>query len=103
MASEKRKAEYFSGHHIGFAVKTIKKFIEDRDGHQCTICHRIEWQGQPIPLVMDHIDGNASNDAPDNLRLICGNCDMQLPTYKSKNRGKGRHSRKIRYAAGQSY
>ena len=42
---------------------------------------------------MDHIDGNSENNRLDNLRLICSNCDMQLPTYKAKNKGKGRKDR----------
>ena len=51
----------------------------------------------------DHIDGDATNNRRENLRLVCPNCDSQLPTYKSRNRGKGRHFRRQRYANGQSY
>ena len=50
------------------------------------ICGQTEWMGKPIPLVLDHIDGNSDNFKLTNLRLVCGNCDMQLPTYKSKNK-----------------
>jgi len=64
-------------------------------GHQCEICGLTEWQGQPAPLVMDHIDGHADNNLLTNLRLVCGNCDMQLPTYKAKNKGNGRLWRKL--------
>ena len=49
------------------------------------------------------MNGDSENCALDNLRLVCGNCDMQLPTYKSKNRGKGRAWRRRRYAEGKSY
>jgi len=59
-------------------------------GHKCEICGRSEWDGVPIPLVYDHIDGDHKNGNIDNARLICGNCDMLLPTYKSKNNGHGR-------------
>jgi len=45
---------------------------------------------QPVPLVLDHIDGHFENNNEENLRLVCGNCDMQLSTYKSKNIGNGR-------------
>jgi len=58
---------------------------------------------KPIPLVLDHIDGNSENWAIENLRLVCGNCDMLLPTYKSKNRGRGRAYRRDRYASGKSF
>ncbi|BBH17026.1 hypothetical protein Back2_13130 [Nocardioides baekrokdamisoli] len=46
---------------------------------------------------------NASNNHRDNLRLVCPNCDSQLPTFKARNRGQGRAWRKQRYADGKSY
>ena len=33
---------------------------------------------------------------------VCGNCNMQLPTFASKNRGNGRFYRRQRYAEGKS-
>ncbi len=36
-------------------------------------------------------------------RLVGPNRDPQLPTYKSRNRGRGRHFRRVRYENGQSY
>jgi hypothetical protein len=54
-------------------------------------------------LVLDHIDGNPDNNRRDNLRLACPNCDSQLPTYKSRNRGSGRAFRRQRYADGRSF
>ena len=71
----------------------VKKYLIDKYGHRCSICGIVEWMGQEVPLVVDHIDGNAENCQIDNFRLVCGNCDMQLPTYKNKNK-KGRKWRK---------
>lgn len=56
-----------------------------------------------MPLILDHVDGDSDNWYLTNLRLVCGNCDMQLPTYKSKNWGNGRASRRKRYADAKSY
>lgn len=84
-------------------VKTRKNYLINRQGYECSICEIKEWRGQPAPLIMDHIDGNPYNDRKDNLRLVCAMCDAQLPTYKSKNKGNGRHYRRQRRKEGRSF
>lgn len=81
----------------------LKRYVLEKRGHSCEICKNTEWMGKPIGLILDHIDGNSENNELDNLRLVCGNCDMQLPTYKNRNRGNGRAYRRERYNKGQSY
>ena len=87
------------------SVRSVKNLVEFLKGYQCSIpdCGISTWKGGPVPLVMDHEDGDSTNNHIDNLRLVCGNCDMLLPTYKSKNKGNGRHSRRVRYSEGKSY
>jgi len=80
-----------------------KRYLIETRGLQCEICGITEWMKQEVPLVMDHINGNSDDNNLSNLRLICHNCDAQTPTYKSRNRGNGRHSRRERYKAGKSY
>jgi endogenous inhibitor of DNA gyrase (YacG/DUF329 family) len=71
---------------------------------RCAICGLpARWKGLPLVFVMDHIDGDATNNRRENLRLLCPNCDSQLPTFKMRNRGNGRHARRQRYADGKSY
>lgn len=74
---------------VGFSPQTLRKYLLSRST-TCAICSTSSWNGAAVPLVMDHINGDAANDHLDNLRLICPNCDAQLPTFKSRNRGKGR-------------
>ena len=45
-----------------------------------------EWNGKPISLHLDHIDGDSSNNELTNLRVLCPNCHTQTPTYAAKNR-----------------
>ena len=69
----------------------IKRFVSIRDGYHCSICNQQpEHNNKSLIMILDHIDGNASNNKPENFRLVCPNCDTQLPTYKSKNYGNGR-------------
>lgn len=82
----------------------VRAYLDEAQGGRCAICqHESTWQGEPLVFVLDHVDGDAENNRRDNLRMVCPNCDSQLPTYKSRNRGRGRHARRQRYADGKSY
>jgi hypothetical protein len=105
---EKRIAEWLR---TGIALKLgssrthyVRHFLYEQQKNRCAVCGlEARWNNQLLALVLDHVDGNAENNNRKNLRLICPNCDSQLPTFKSRNRGKGRHARKLRYRAGLSF
>lgn len=71
--------------------KHAKRYLIHTKGHKCSICEITEWMGKPVPLVCDHISGDSTDNRIENFRLVCCNCDAQLPTFKSKNRGNGRY------------
>jgi hypothetical protein len=77
--------------------RQVKAYLLERYGNICSICKLEKWLNKPIPLVLDHKDGNYMNNALNNCRLVCHNCDAQLPTYKNKNKGNGRLSRRKSY------
>ena len=54
---------------------------------KCYNCEQSEWLGNPIPLELEHIDGNHQNNTLDNLTLLCPNCHALTPTYRGKNKG----------------
>ena len=91
---------------IGKLTPTLilaKKYFKQKQLDFCQICGVKEWLGKPLTLVLDHIDGNSGNWSLENLRFICPNCDSQTPTYKGRNKGKGRFSRRQRYKEGKSF
>lgn len=54
--------------------------------YKCTNCGLTEWLGNPIPLELEHKDGNPSNNRLDNLTLLCPNCHSLTDTYRGRNK-----------------
>lgn len=74
---------------------SIRQYIFKSQNCQCAICGVPNvWNGKELKFVLDHINGDASNNKKENLRLICPNCDSQLETFKSKNKNSARSFRK---------
>ena len=82
---------------------TIKRYLIEQHGYKCAVCGLSDWNNKPMILELEHVDGNSENNALCNLCLICPNCHSQTPTYKGRNKGKGRYSRRVRYNQGKSY
>ncbi|MFF3344916.1 HNH endonuclease signature motif containing protein [Streptomyces sp. NPDC002779] len=57
--------------------------VEER----CALCG-IEpvWLGEPLPLEVDHVDGNWRNNRIENLRLLCPNCHSTTDSYRGRGK-----------------
>jgi uncharacterized Zn ribbon protein len=76
-----------------YTPKAFKKDFIAEQGGVCAICGCEQTHnGKPLTFVLDHIDGDASNNRRENLRMICPNCDSQLDTFKSKNKNSTRRN-----------
>jgi hypothetical protein len=70
----------------------VRRWLKETHGERCSECgwaKRHLLTGR-IPLTIDHIDGDVSNNRPENLRLLCPNCHALTDTYGALNRGKGK-------------
>ena len=50
----------------------------------CEQCKLSEWQGQPIPLEIHHINGVNTDNRIDNLQLLCPNCHALTDNYRGR-------------------
>jgi hypothetical protein len=59
------------------------------DVQQCIFnTQPLVWLDSPLPLILDHTNGNNLDNSPKNLRYVCPNCDAQLSTRGGANRGR---------------
>jgi hypothetical protein len=72
----------------GVAIK--QRLLASGVPARCSRCHRSQWEGDPIPLEVDHINGDRFDNRRENLRLLCPNCHSFTPTYRGRNIGRVR-------------
>jgi hypothetical protein len=54
----------------------------------CGGCGLVDsWQGEPLVLELDHINGDPADNRVENLRFLCPNCHSQTETFASRNKG----------------
>lgn len=56
----------------------------------CYECHIKDWNGKPIRLELDHINGVNHDNRLENLRLLCPNCHSQTDTFRGRNINSGK-------------
>lgn len=73
----------------------LRRYLFDKFDNKCSVCGWSEMNPytNSIPLEVEHIDGDYTNNKEDNLTLLCPNCHSLTPTYKGANAGRGRQSR----------
>lgn len=85
--------------HPGKVSSYIRRWLFEKHDHQCQKCGwgEVNKHTGLIPLTVNHVDGNAFNNRPENLELLCPNCHSLTSTYGGGNRGNGRAYRREQY------
>lgn len=69
----------------------IRKYLFEKFDNKCSKCgwSEVNPYTGTLPLEIEHIDGDATNNKEENLTLLCPNCHSLTATYRGANKGNG--------------
>jgi len=76
-----KDSDYMSTHKL-----KIRLIYEGVKEHKCEKCKLKKWSKCPIPLELNHINGNNTDNRIENIELLCPNCHALTPNYRGKNK-----------------
>lgn len=75
----------------------IRRYIKEKYNHKCRICGwaKMNIYSNSVPLHIDHINGDCTDNREENLDLLCPSCHSLTSTYGNLNRGKSKRYKLI--------
>ena len=72
---------------VVFPAFRMKKYLLEQHAFCASCSVGTTWNGKPLVLQLDHIDGDSDNNSLTNLRLLCPNCHTQTETFGARGHG----------------
>lgn len=88
-------SEYENTKHL--SRRLVREGVLER---RCYECGLTEWRGRPMPLELDHVNGDRRDNRRENLRFLCPNCHALTPTFRGRNATAARRATRRRLTAG---
>lgn len=78
--------EILEGKHPSYQTYKLKKrlYKEGLKENKCEECGINSWNDRILECELDHIDGDRTNHALSNLKVLCPNCHSQTHTFRFK-------------------
>lgn len=74
--------------HSTYSRRSLKQrlYAEGIKERRCELCGQgEEWQGRRMALIIDHVNGVATDNRLENLQIVCPNCAATLDTHCGRN------------------
>lgn len=65
------------------SVSALKKQLLKQRGNICECCKNTHWMDFPMKLQAHHMDGDKTNNIPQNIQLLCPNCHSYTDNWKN--------------------
>ena len=81
--------EILAGQHPSYSAGHLKRrlFAAGIKQPVCEECGQGDvWNGRPLTLQLDHINGDHQDHQLENLMILCPNCHTQTPTHSGRNK-----------------
>jgi len=75
------------------SFERLRKRVILEQHESCNHCKNKEWMGKQIPLELEHIDGDNTNNKRENLEALCPNCHALTDTWRGRNKKRSNSSK----------